>query len=215
MTAGAVGRKRGRAVSECMSDRQPASTKTASLFYERWSPKAFEAEPLTEEELTALFDAARWAPSSFNEQPWRFIYSRTVEERDEIAGTLSKKNRHWAGRAPHLAIVLAKRRFSKNGKPNTVAEFDTGSAWMSLTIQARMLGIHTHAMGGFDRDSAASLTGIDPDEFKPMCVIAIGRRGSPDVLPEGVEERSDSSPRKPIEEIAIPLAKQVASGDPE
>lgn len=152
-----------------------------------------------------LFDAARWAPSSFNEQPWRFIYSRTEEERDEIAGTLNEKNRKWAGRAPHLAIVLAKRRFSRNGKPNAVAEFDTGSAWMSLTIQAQLLGIHTHGMAGFDRDRAASLTGIDPDEFKPMCVIAIGRRGDPDELPDGVEERSDSSPRKEIDEFAIPL----------
>lgn len=198
-----------------MSERHPASTKTASLFYERWSPKAFEAEPLTEEELTALFDAARWAPSSFNEQPWRFIYSRTEEERDEIARTLSRKNRKWAGRAPHLAIVLAKRRFSKNGKPNAVAEFDTGSAWMSLTIQARILGVHTHGMAGFDRDHVVSLIGIDPEEFKPMCVIAIGRRGSADLLPEGVEERSDSSPRKRIEEIAIPLTEQIASAGSE
>jgi len=192
-----------------MSERDPASTKTASLFHERWSPKAFAPEPLAEDELTALFDAARWAPSSFNEQPWRFIFSRSKEERDKIAWTLYDNNRKWAGRAPHLVIVLAKRRLSRNGKPNGVAEFDTGSAWMSLSLQAQLLGIHTHPMGGFDPDRVLSLTGIDPDEFKPMCVVAIGRRGDPNLLPEGVEERSDSSPRKPVADIALPLGEQI------
>jgi len=106
------------------------------MFLDRWSPRALSPEPISEHHLAALFEAARWAPSCYNEQPWLFLYATSMEDRQRFASALVEKNRAWASRAPLLVFLATRRHFASNGKPNRHAGFDAGAAWMALAIQA-------------------------------------------------------------------------------
>ena len=173
------------------------------MFLDRWSPRAFAPEPVSKEALASLFEAARWAPSCYNEQPWLFLYASKEEDLDVFRSLLTPKNRVWAEGAPVLAIVLARRAFEKNGKPNRWAAFDAGAAWMSLALQARRLGLYTHAMAGFDEERAYEALGAPKERYEAMAAIAIGRRGDPPQLPEDLARRETPSLRKPLAEVAI------------
>lgn len=173
-----------------------------ALFVERWSPRAFDPSPIDEATLNTLFEAARWAPSCFNEQPWLFLYAATEAERDRFCGLLAEANQVWAKRAPVLAFALARKHFTRNGKPNRHAMFDTGAAWMSLTLQARMLGLYTHGMAGIDVDAIRAELGV-PDDYEVVCGIAIGRIGDPATLPEEKREMEQPNSRKPLAEVAV------------
>ena len=143
------------------------------MFLERWSIKSFLDKSLSKEKISKLFEAARWAPSSSNRQPWRFIYSSAGVNREKMNSILNDGNRVGASKAPLLIFVYAMVE-TKQGKNNYTAHFDTGAAWMSLAIQARIMGLYTHAMGGIDREKALNLIKNNKHKFESICAIAVG-----------------------------------------
>ena len=136
-----------------------------SMFVDRWSPRGFSGEPLTEREIHTLFEAARWAPSCYNEQPWRFVYATEPQARARLTACLVAKNRAWAGGAPLLMFLLARRHFQKTGAENRHAPYDAGAAWMALALQARKLGLYAHAMAGFNPDKAYEALGVSREDY--------------------------------------------------
>lgn len=159
------------------------------LLLSRVSYRAFSEERLTEEDLLALFEAARWAPSSYNNQPWRFIYARkNDQEWETFFKVLVDFNQSWCKDADTLIAVISKKNFTHNNKPSITASFDTGSAWMSLAIEAHSRGIVAHAMEGFDYEALKKALKI-PDSYKIQAMIAVGKLGV-DFLPSLKEEDS-------------------------
>lgn len=181
--------------------RKTASTKLDSMFIERWSPRAFLPDPIADEDIATIFEAARWSPSCFNEQPWRFVYARQPEDLQRFRSVLVEKNQIWASNAPLLALVFSQKSFTQNDKSNRWADFDTGAAWMALTLQANKLGLYTHGMGGFDVEKAYAATGIDPNQFNAICAIAIGKRGDANILPDDLKDGESPSGRRSMNEI--------------
>ena len=177
--------------------------KVDRIFIERWSPRAFSSAPIAEEDIKTLFEAARWSPSCFNEQPWRFVYARRPEDLERFRSVLTEKNRSWANKAPLLVLAFSKKNFAHNAKPNRWADFDTGAAWMALTLQANKLGLYTHGMAGFSADKAYAVTGMDPVEYNAICTIAIGRHGDPNTLPDDLRKREIQSDRKVMDEVVF------------
>ncbi|TLM68854.1 MAG: nitroreductase [Deltaproteobacteria bacterium] len=173
-----------------------------SQFPDRWSPRAFADTPLSETQLAALFEAARWAPSCYNEQPWLFVYAVTAEDRARFAEALLPANRVWAPHAPLLLFLLCRRQFAHDGKDNRHAAFDAGAAWMALALQARKLGLHAHAMAGFSRQKAYEILGAPADEYDIMAAVAVGYRGDREALPADVAAREAPNGRKPPEAVA-------------
>ncbi len=176
------------------------------MFVERWSPRAFLPEPLDPREVRALFEAARWAPSSNNQQPWVFVYATSPEDRARFAKGLNEFNRVWAERAPLLAYLLIKKTETEKGeaaRANPVAMFDGGAAWMSLALQAHLLGLSAHAMGGIERDRVAELLGIPREQYEVAIAVAVGRRGDPSQLPAPLASRERPSGRRPLDEVAF------------
>lgn len=171
------------------------------LLLSRVSYRAFSEERLTEEELLALFEAARWAPSSYNNQPWRFVYVRRGDaEWNTFFNTLIDWNKMWCRRADTLVLVISRNNFEHNNKPSKTARFDTGAAWMSLAIEANARNIVTHGMQGFDYDAIAKALHI-PDSFTVEAMIAIGKKGNTEDLPPEMREKEVPSTRKPLREI--------------
>ncbi|MCS6899053.1 MAG: nitroreductase family protein [Myxococcales bacterium] len=166
------------------------------LFLERWSPRAMSGQPVAEADLRRLFEAARWAPSSGNSQPWRFVYARAgTSDFDRFFGLLAQGNRPWCARAGAL-ILLAARTVNDQGKPMPSASFDTGAAWMALALQGTKMGLVVHAMGGFDAERSKVEVGLPP-EVVPCCMIAVGQPGSVEDLPEPYRSREQPNDRKP------------------
>ncbi len=167
-------------------------------FIDRWSPRAFDSRPVPRETLLALFEAARWAPSSRNEQPWLFVCADAPPALDRMRSLLFEANRVWADRVPVLCVLFARTRFSETGTQNPWAAFDCGAAWLSLALQARKLGLYAHAMGGFKRRQACEALGVPSDQYEPICAIAIGFRGDPSLLPPDLQEREHPNERTPV-----------------
>lgn len=171
------------------------------LFLDRWSPRAMSGEAVTKEELMTLFEAARWAPSSFNNQPWRILYARRdTEHWDTFLGLLVEANRSWAQDAAALLLFVSKETFDHNGEVYPTHSFDTGAAWENLALQATLSGLVTHGMQGFDYDRARAELNI-PEGFRVEAMAAVGRPGDPSKLPERVRAREKPSDRKPLSEI--------------
>ena len=188
-----------------MIDRSNPRTPTAdvdSQFVDRWSPRAFSATPLTEVQLAALFEAARWSPSCYNDQPWLFVYAVTADDRARFAQALVAANQAWAAGAPLLIYVLCRRHFAHNGEENRHAAFDAGAAWMALALQARKLGLYAHAMAGFSRQKAAVILGVPTEEYEIMAAVAVGFRAAAETLPAEMAAREVPSGRKLPEEVA-------------
>ncbi len=173
------------------------------LFIERWSPRAFSSEPVAAEDIQTLFEAARWSPSCFNEQPWRFVYAQQQDDLERFRSVLAEGNQVWANNAPLLVLVFSKNSFTSNDKPNRWGDFDTGAAWMALALQAHKLDLYAHGMGGFDADKAFAVTGMDSSEYNAICAVAIGKLGDANSLPEALRERETPSGRKAMSEIAF------------
>lgn len=169
------------------------------LIARRWSPRAFADRSITEAQLDRLLEAARWAPSSFNGQPWAFLVA-TREEADNFArllGCLVEFNQTWARSASALAIAVAQLNFSHNQQPNRHAWYDLGLAVGNLTVQATAEGLFVHQMGGFNPAQARAEFRI-PDGWEPVAALAIGYLGDPQQLPDGLRERELAAPqRKP------------------
>jgi nitroreductase len=171
------------------------------LFLDRWSPRAMSGEAVTEEELMTLFEAARWAPSSYNNQPWRIVYARRETGPWAVLfGLLVAGNQVWAKDAAALLVFVSKETFDFNGKPYPTHSFDTGAAWENLALQASLLGLVAHGMQGFDYERARVELNI-PEGFRVEAMAAVGRPGDPARLPEKLREREAPSGRKPLSQI--------------
>ena len=167
------------------------------LIRERWSPREFRDRAVEPEKLRMLFEAARWAPSCFNEQPWRFVIATRAEPRQfaKVLGLLAEKNQQWAESAYALGFSCGKRTFTHNGLPNRYGLYDTGAASATLALEATALGLHMHFMGGFDYNRARSEFAV-PEDFEIGAAFAIGYIDADRVKPAG---RS----RKPLEELVF------------
>jgi len=175
------------------------------LIRSRWSPRSFSSRTVSPEDLQTLFEAARWAASSYNEQPWRFLVATKSDPAayQKILGLLVEFNQKWASTAPVLVITAAKKTFSNNGAPNRHAMHDTGAALAQLMLQATALGLHAHGMAGFDYERARQVLGI-PDDYEVGAAVAIGYPDTPEKLPEHLRE-PEVSPRqrKPLDELVF------------
>jgi nitroreductase len=168
-------------------------------FTERWSPRAMSGQPVSVEDLMRLFEAARWAPSSGNFQPWRFVYARAgTPHFERLYDLLNPGNRTWCARAGALIVVLSKTAFD-DGRPARTHSFDTGAAWMSLALQGHAMGLVVHGMAGFDRDRARTQLGV-PENFAVEAMIAVGHHGNVEDLDEKTRARELPSSRRPVSE---------------
>ena len=183
------------------TQRQLEAVSVDRLFIDRWSPRSFSPEPLSEDEINTLFEAARWAPSSGNSQPWHFYYATEGPGRKLFNSMLNESNRRWAPNAPRMMYVVA-RTVAEDGRVRGTASFDTGAAWMSLALQARLMGLYAHAMGGIQRDRVYEVLGLSKNHFDVVCGVAVGRHAGTGQLPEDLQERERPSARNPIDKIA-------------
>lgn len=170
---------------------------------ERWSPRSFTPQAVSPIELATLFEAARWSASSFNEQPWRFIVAaRNEPSFTQLANCLVEANQ-WAANAPVLILSMAQRTFTKNAQDNRHAWHDVGLAVGSLSIQATAMGLQLHQMAGFNPESARAHFFI-PNEFDPVAMMALGRPGDPDQLPEKLRaDEVKQRGRRPLSELVF------------
>ena len=173
------------------------------LILNRWSPRSMTGEELDDDDIMSLFEAARWAPSSFNNQPWRFIYAkRNTEHWDRLFNLLVDANKTWAKDAALLTIVISRKNFEFNEKPARTHQFDTGSAWENLALEASSRGIVAHGMQGFDYEKAKTELGI-PADFEVMAMIAIGKRGPKENLPTELQDKEKPNDRKALKDIIM------------
>jgi nitroreductase len=175
------------------------------LFLQRWSPRAFTGTPIPEYALFTVLEAARWAPSCFNSQPWRFIYARRdTKHWPRFLGLLSESNRLWATNASVLIIIVSKttllRRGADKEEPSWSHSFDAGAAWCSLALQAARSGWAAHGMAGFDKARAAAELGV-PEGYRVEAAIAIGQQGDKSLLPESLQAREGPSQRMPLMQL--------------
>jgi nitroreductase len=175
------------------------------LFLERWSPRAFTGEPISERELLTLFEAARWAPSSYNSQPWRFVYARRdTEHWLKFLDLLNAFNQSWAKNAAVLTILVSKRTLQPTGTdkevPSHTHSLDAGAAWGNLALQATRLGWAAHGMAGFDIPRAAAELGV-PIDHRVEAAIAIGKPGPKSILPDALRAREEPSGRLPLAQL--------------
>jgi nitroreductase len=187
-----------------MKYAQPSTDGVLPVILERWSPRAFTDRDVSQADLKKIFEAARWAPSSFNEQPWRFIVGRRNSETyKKIAATLVPANQAWAQNAPVLVLSVAKTRFSHNDSPNGYGVHDLGAADGFITLQAASMGIATHQMAGFDQAKAREVFEI-PEVYAIGSVMALGYQGDPSTLGEHYQGQEQSPrSRKPLSEIVL------------
>src|SRR6185436_15139753 len=168
----------------------------------RWSPRAMTGAAVGAADLTTVFEAARWAPSTYNEQEWRFLYAhREGPHWQTFFDLLAEANRAWCQKAGVLVVVISHTVFARNGKPNRVHTFDTGAAFENLALQGCAMGLVVHGMMGFDYDKAKQALTV-PDDYAVEAMVAIGHPGDPNDLPEALRKIETPSQRKPVEEIS-------------
>jgi nitroreductase len=168
---------------------------------QRWSPRAFSERPVEPEKLITILEAARWAASSANEQPWAFLVATRDDPKnyEAVAAVLVDSNRTWAEKAPVLILAFAHTQFAKNGNPNRYAFHDVGQAVANLSLQATALGLTVHQMAGFNSEVARERFAV-PADWEPVSVIALGYPGDPEALAEKLREREIAErQRKPLE----------------
>jgi nitroreductase len=185
--------------------KAPAIDGVLPIFHERWSPRSFADRDVNPDLLKKAFEAARWAASSFNEQPWRFLVGvRGTGTHAKILGSLGEFNQKWAQSAPVLILGVTKTKFSQSGKDNRVALYDLGAAASYLTLQAAALGLATHQMAGFDTEAARNSLGI-PGEYAIGAVIALGYQGEPEALSDQnmLDQETKPRARKQLGEIVF------------
>lgn len=175
------------------------------IIKKRWSPRSFKPTlPVEKEKLRRVFEAARWAPSSFNEQPWRFIVGLKGDATwGKLFGTLAEFNQKWAHLAPVLVLTLGKKTYAKNGNPNMVHKYDLGASAAYMTFQAYSEGLVMHQMGGFSKEKAVEAFAV-PEDYEPVSAIAIGYQDRPEMLiPEMEESERAARQRQEIEKMVF------------
>lgn len=179
------------------SEIRQADHPVSPIFVDRWSPRAMSGEEVSNEELLTLFEAARWAPSSMNNQPWRMLYAtRTGSHWPLFFDLLVDSNKVWCANAAALLVVISKTTF-ESGKPCRTHSYDSGAAWMSLALQGSLLGLVVHGMQGFDYERARTVLNI-PDEYQLEAMAAIGRPGRIEDLPEPLRFRETPNERRAL-----------------
>ena len=188
-----------------MNNPAPVEFPVHELIQNRWSPRAFSDKPVPQEVLRSLFEAARWAPSSSNEQPWAYIVATKddAENFEKSLGALVEFNANWARKAPVLVIAVAELAFAKNNAPNRNAQYDVGAASLQLSIEATARGLVVHQMAGFDPETAKETYDI-PQGWEPIAAMAIGYPGDASSLPEPLQSREKAPrSRKRIREFVM------------
>jgi nitroreductase len=177
------------------------------IFLERWSPRAFTGEEISEHTLRTMFEAARWAPSSYNSQPWRFLYARRDNAHwDKFLGLLNPFNQSWAKTASAIVFVVSSETMAVPGKdtpvPSHSHSFDAGAAWGYLALQATAMGWQAHGMVGIELERIYTELKVPPG-YRVEAAVAIGRQGPKTLLPEALQAREMPSDRKPVTAIAL------------
>lgn len=177
------------------------------IFLERWSPRAFDGSKINDKDLFTIFEAARWAPSSFNHQPWRFVYAhRDSAQWDDLVGLLMPFNAMWARHASVLIFILSDTMIQLPRQPapsiSHTHSFDAGAAWAFMALQAFRLGISTHGMAGVDFERARTMLSV-PTSFRVEAAIAMGRAGDKAKLPAEMQAREVPSGRKALTEVVM------------
>jgi len=190
-----------------IANRRSTNTPVDALFLERWSPRAFDGSKLDEDDLLTMFDAARWAPSAFNGQPWRFVYAhRHSESWPRLLKLLMPFNALWAQRASVLVFVLSdtlvRLPHASEWSVSHSHSFDAGAAWAFLALQATRLGYHVHGIGGVDYERARIELSV-PDRFRIETAIAIGRIADKSILPPELQGREVPNGRRELAEIIM------------
>ncbi|MBV9643512.1 MAG: nitroreductase family protein [Verrucomicrobia bacterium] len=171
------------------------------LFLDRWSARAMSGEEIAEEELLTVFEAARWAPSSYNNQPWRILYARrNTIHWPLFFDLLVDFNKTWAKGAAALLVFLSKRTFDHNGEISITHSFDTGAAWENFALQASLKNLVVHGMEGFDYEKARTVLRV-PNDFQVEAMAAIGKPGKKQDLPAGLQEREAPNDRRALAEL--------------
>jgi nitroreductase len=173
------------------------------IFVERWSPRAYDGSDVTEAELKTLFEAARWAPSAYNAQPWRFIYARRgTPAWQTFLDTLIPYNRGWAQHASALVFAVSAQKFVPPGKAEAIStgfqSYDTGAAVAYLALQASLSGLSAHIIAGYDKEAVQKALAI-PADFRIESAIVIGRKGEASALPSELQSREAPTPRQPLD----------------
>jgi nitroreductase len=188
-----------------MTNPAPSQHPIHDLIRDRWSPRAFSDKSVSPEILRSIFEAARWAPSSSNEQPWAYIVG-TKDQPENFAQLLSvlvEFNQGWAKHAPVLGLAVAELAFAKNNTPNRNAQYDVGAATAHLTFEATARGLFVHQMGGFDADKARQVFAI-PEGWAPIAAFAVGYPGDPASLPQPLHDREIAPrSRKPLTDFVM------------
>jgi nitroreductase len=168
-------------------------------FLKRWSPRAMSGASIPHSDLQSLLEAARWAPSTYNEQEWRFLYApRESQHWHTFFDLLMPANQEWCDKSAILLVVLSHKVFTRNGKPNPVHSFDAGAAFQNFSLQGTHMGLVVHGMAGFDREKARTTLNV-PDDYDVEAMIAVGRPGEIEELPEELRPRETPSGRNPVE----------------
>jgi nitroreductase len=172
------------------------------LFLDRWSPRAMSGAAIPQADLMTLLEAARWAPSSFNNQPWRILYAhRDTPSWPLFFDLLADANKAWVGQAGALLLFVSKTTFDHNGKPSVTHSFDCGAAWANFALQGCRLGLVIHGMQGFDYEKARSTLKV-PEEYRIEAMVAVGKPGDPATLPEKLREKEAPNARRPLGQTA-------------
>jgi nitroreductase len=170
-----------------------------TLFLDRWSPRAMSGEAIDERELLVLFEAARWAPSSNNQQPWRMLYARRETPYwASFFDLLTERNKAWCRNAAALVLFISKT-INDHGKPSVTHSFDTGAAWENFALQGMIRGLVVHGMQGFDYARAKTTLAV-PEEYRVEAMVAVGRPGRVEDLPDDQQPRENPSTRRPLTE---------------
>jgi nitroreductase len=176
--------------------RQPAYP-IAPIFVDRWSARSMSGDAISEAELMLLFEAARWAPSSANYQPWRMLYAlRDTPHWPLFLGLLVESNRRWAHRGSALVLFISKKTFD-DGRPSVTHAFDTGAAWENFALQASLRALVVHGMQGFDYDRARIELKV-PSDFQVNAMLVIGKPAGKELLPEELQAREQPNDRRPV-----------------
>lgn len=173
------------------------------IIINRWSPRSFTGEEIPKEDLLSIFEAAKWAPSAFNEQPWRFIYARrNTPQWEKIYNLMNESNQKWAKNTAALVVIISHGNFEYKNKPNRTHSFDTGAAWQNLALEATAKGYYAHAMSGFDYEKAKTELKI-PDNYRVEAMCAIGIKDQPEKLPEDMRENEKPSSRNKLDQLVM------------